>query len=85
MTLKILVLLNKTFYHIHNLFKQYILGVFWFALQLYLEYRVEFLNTVFDLFDFFHFCYPFLGIIGKIHSFTVYEKLKMIFKITFFP
>jgi hypothetical protein len=41
-TSKILFLLNKSFYHIHNLFKLYILGVFWSALQLYLEHRVGF-------------------------------------------
>jgi hypothetical protein len=41
-TLKILFLLNKSFYHIYNLFKLYILGVFWSALQLYLEHRVGF-------------------------------------------
>jgi hypothetical protein len=73
-TLKILFLLNKTFYYIHNLFKQYILDVFWFILQLYLEHRVGFLNTVFDLFDFFYFCYPFLVMISKIHSFICKVK-----------
>jgi hypothetical protein len=45
----------------HNLFKQYILGVFWSALQLYLEHRVGFLNTVFDLFDFFQFLLSIFG------------------------
>jgi hypothetical protein len=32
------------------------------------------LNTVFDLFDFFHFCYPFLDMIGKDYSFICKVK-----------
>ena len=51
-----------------QLFQTYILDVFSPPLQVYLEHRVEVLNVIFDLFNFFHFRYPFLDMIGKIRS-----------------
>jgi hypothetical protein len=43
-------------------------------MQVYLKHSMGVLNTVFDLFDFFHFRHPFLDMIGKDYLFIYKVK-----------